>query len=180
MVSPDTKYTNKSNFFACLPDIKSWSLEARDALRASVELSMQEVKKRGIRTIAFSSCVTDFPSKEYAKILVETIKTLLDGEKQSTKLETMMFCAKDASHTSSFVQTLKQTFGCKNVHVSGSIRETKTVLNASNLTNETGNYHKTSKYGDKQISANSANPDSQFLSHFHLLYALLLFIMNLL
>lgn len=136
MISPDTKHTNKSNFFACLPEKDFWDSEVVDALKSSVTLCLREAKKQNISSVAFSTCtsIKDFPSAEYSQVLVETIKSFLDTEGRSTMLQTVVFCAQYGSDISSFIQTLKCVLGCKNMEKNGNAG-----WKATPLTNEKGN-----------------------------------------
>ena len=114
--------------------------EACDAVKTSVALCLREAAKREMPCVAFSisnPTIENFPA-EYAMIMVKTVKEFLQAERHSTRLQRVVFCAKDRLHSNAFIQALECAFGRKTVHVSASI--IKSINSASpSIAKITGN-----------------------------------------
>ena len=139
MVSPDTLQSNKYNFFACIPEMQALNSEVNDIVKTSVELCLKEAKKRDVTSISFSitTPVDGLVSAEYHKVLLESLKDGLDGERNTTKPKTVMFCAKDASHIPDFLKTLQAIFGNNQLEMNYQAGETFSTL--FNLVKNPGN-----------------------------------------
>ena len=143
MVSQDTLHPNKYNFFACLPEMQAWNSEVNDIVQTSVKLYLKEAKKRDVTSISFSIAtpVDGLVSAEYHKVLLESIKDDLDGERKTAKPKTVMFCAKGASHIHGFVQTLEEIFGKNQLEINYQAREIVTISTLSSLVKNPGNQY---------------------------------------
>ena len=125
MISPDKKHVTKYNFFACMPDTEPLGRYACDVLKTSVGLCLRESTAREMSCVAFSisNPTKEIYPAEYAKIIVETVKAFLQTERRSTKLQRVVFCARDELHKNAFIQALERSFGRKTIQVSASISE---------------------------------------------------------